>query len=482
MAIAATQHDFVLPIATEQDLKDFVLIAFGIKIPDKQICPNHSTPWRAFCDAYFGRSPVSVWEASRGFGGKSFLLALLGQVEAATLKCDVNILGGSGEQSTRVHDYMQRLWDYEDAPRYLLASDPSKIETKMIWGNKIKALMASQASVRGPHPVRLRLDEIDEMDLKILDSAMGQPMSKNGVPKQTVMSSTHQYSDGTMTEVLKRAKEKEWPVYTWCYRECLEPHGWLPESEVESKKIEVTKAMWDNEYELQEPSPEDRAIATDKVALMFMKELGEFRGGNREYIEIEPPMQVCKKCGYEKIIKEGEEENKELCPNQCTDRKGERIRLTMAIYGTGADWARKQDWTIIPTIRADCKPMKVVAFERMGREPWPVMVEKYQKRLMRYGNRSCHDATGIGDVVSGYLTIPSNGIIMVGRERTDLLSNYINAVERQEIISPFIQFMETEHRLASVDDVYGSGHLPDTISAMALAYKAISAPTGVIFI
>ena len=789
VTMAAIAHDFVLPIKTEQDLKDFISIAFGISIPDKQICPNHSTPWRAFCDAYFAISPVAVWEASRGFGGKSFLLALLGQVEAATLKCDVNILGGSGEQSTRVHDYMQRLWDYEDAPRYLLASDPSKIETKMIWGNKIKALMASQASVRGPHPVRLRLDEClaegtniltphgechiqclsigdvvysvyentirenkitgitnkgnrdtivirtntgkliatpehpiytkagwkraeevtkddtlyglrkthplrqrgftkslhellskihinrkikylrmrksentlrsslfsllsqitrkeieslfglwknivsehnqtmqkmsfemdewngiesdgsitrdclrkdnkqtrtsgkgfiglfwdildragsdrelrcrfigerkysyrgiwrilarerwftgkrrkenkeigiygissnniasirdtflveevrinsikpggikvvydisveqdhnfiangivshncDEMDLRILDSAMGQPMSSKSVQKQTVMSSTHQYADGTMTEILTRANEKSWPVYTWCYRECLEPHGWLPESEVESKKLEVTKVMWDNEYELQEPSPESRAIQTDKVAAMFDKSLGEFRGGNREYIEIEPPKSICVKCHYEK---EREADDDELnCPNGCkNDRNGKPIALHLAKYATGADWAKKQDWTIIPTLRYDVKPIKVVAFERMGREPWPAMVDKFERRLQRFGNKACHDATGIGDVVDGYLTVRANGIIMVGRERSNLLSNYIGAVERGEIISPLIHFMETEHRLASVDDVYGSGHLPDTISGMALAYKALSEPEGIGF-
>ena len=67
---------------------------------------------------------------------------------------------------------------------------------------------------------------------------------------------------------------------------------------------------------------------------------------------------------------------------------------------------------------------------------------------------------------------------MVGRARADMLSNYIASVERGEIESPFIRFMESEHRLASVDDVYGSGHLPDSISAMALAYNAATKPRG----
>ena len=60
---------------------------------------------------------------------------------------------------------------------------------------------------------------------------------------------------------------------------------------------------------------------------------------------------------------------------------------------------------------------------------------------------------------------------MVGRARSDMLSNYIAAIERRELVAPMIKFMYGEHKYASVDDVYGSGagaHLPDTIAAGAL--------------
>ena len=70
-----TVHDFHLPITTEATLKEFVRVAFGVIIPDTQVCKHHTTPFRAFADAYFARHPVSVWFASRGFGGKSFLLS-----------------------------------------------------------------------------------------------------------------------------------------------------------------------------------------------------------------------------------------------------------------------------------------------------------------------------------------------------------------------------------------------------------------------
>ena len=412
-----------------------MLKLWGVQIPDLQVCPDHTTPWRAFADAFFARAPVSVWHGSRGFGGKTFLLALLGLTEAALLGTDVNVLGGSGEQATRVHEYMAQWWNLDSAPRQLLASDPSKRETRLAGGNFIRALMASSRSVRGPHPARLRVDECDEITLPILDAAFGQPMTQHGIATQIALSSTHQYADGTFTEVLRRAAARGWPVYRWCWRETVEPHGWLTQEEIDRKRSEVTEAMWLSEYDLQEPAPDSRAIAPDKVAAMFCRDLGAYEGAAREYIELEEPQPEAR-------------------------------------YATGTDWARKQDWTIIPTLRTDCKPLRLVAFERRGREPWPAMVARLDERMARYRGVGSHDGTGVGDVVAGYLQSDVEPFIMVGRARSDLLTEYIAAVERGEILSPYIHCMETEHRLASVDDVYGGGHLPDTIAAMALAYRA----------
>ena len=215
------RHDFTLPIRTEKTLREFIYYAFGVVIPDIQVCPEHSTPWRAFCDAYFARNSTSVWEASRGFGGKTFMLGLLALTEALTLKANVSVLGGSGEQSDRVLAHMTDFWKAPHAPRALLVGDVAR-EMRFAWGNEVQALMASTKSARGAHPQRLRLDEIDEMDLVILDAATGQPMTGNsGIPTQTVMSSTHHYPDGTMTEILKRAAEKGWSIHRWCYRESM---------------------------------------------------------------------------------------------------------------------------------------------------------------------------------------------------------------------------------------------------------------------
>ncbi len=445
--MAINEYVFDLPLRNEAELRLFCSKAFGASLPDVQVCTNHTTPWKAFCDAYFARSPVVVWHAARGFGGKSYMLALLGLVEAVTLGVDVSILGGSGEQSENVSHYINQFWHYEGAPTELLADDPSKREIKLAGGNRIRALMASQTSVRGPHPVRLRADEVDSMKLEILDAALGQPMSKDGVPAQTVISSTWQNADGTMTEVLKRAAEKGWPCYRWCFEETSQ--GWLDPAEIERKRNEVTAAMWATEFCLHEPAPESRAIQPEAVEAMFCLKGGGL-GSNGQYIEIEKPE-------WEGIAD--------------LQLKGE--------YVTGADWAKKTDWTVIVTIRTDCSPARVVAFERCGRLPWPVMVAKYNDRVKRYPGKAIHDGTGIGDVVDGYLEVKAIPFMMVGKARSDMLSDYIGAVERGEVQAPMIEFMYNEHKYASVDDVYGAGHLPDSIAAMALAWHGKKTGRGV---
>lgn len=440
---SSARIDAAKPPQTDAELADYLAQRFGVRLPDTCVCPQHTTPFRAFADAYFARAPVAIWKASRGFGGKTFILALLGLVEAITLGADVTVLGGSGEQSARVHEYMNRWWSLDTAPVDLLDDDPTRRETRLENGGRLRALMASSRSVRGPHPQRLRCDEIDEMKLDILDAAFGQPMATPAVAKQTTLSSTHQYANGTMTEMLSRAAAKGYRVYEWCWRETVQPHGWLSPAEVESKRDEVTAGMWNTEYELQEPSPEGRAIQPDRVAAMFDRALGEFAGAEKEYIEIEPP------------------------------QPGAR-------YVHGADWARKVDWTIIVTLRLDVFPYRLVAFERLGRRPWPDMIARLDDRVHRFGGMAFYDQTGVGDVVAGYLTVPAQGVMMVGRPRQEMLTSYISGIERGMIKSPFIRFAEAEHRYASVRDVYGSAgemnaaetahHLPDTIAAGALAW------------
>lgn len=437
-----------LPPRTKWELKALVQYLFGYNFPATAVCPGHSAPLDAIWDAYTAKYPIMVWKASRGFGGKSTMLATLSVLEMLT-GMKVAVLGGSAQQSRRVHEVTDDIWEHaielpngdviEGPLKHLLAQDPNQMETRARNGAWLRALTASTKSARGPHPQRLNLDEVDEMDLVVFDAAMGQTMEGgSGHKAGTVISSTHQYPDKTMSEVLRRADEKGWPVYFWCYKENLESNdGWLPDYEVDRKRQEVSAQMFTIEYDLTEPTIEGRAIDTDAVDRTFSKSRGTYSGSPGEYLEFESP-----------------------------DPEGR--------YATGTDWAKESDWTVIVTFRTDGPKWKMVAFERVNRIAWPAMIERLNKRLERFGGVAAHDATGAGNVVNDYIRHSTKAVILMGKERQRIFSDWIVALEQGQIEAPFIEWVYYEHLYVSVNDLYGHGtgaHPPDSLVACALAWS-----------
>lgn len=493
--MTSEQFEFEFPILTEAGLKKFVEVAWGVDIPNVRVCPNHCTPWEAFRDAYFAKSPVSVWMGSRGFGGKTFTLGTLALTEAIGLGAEVKILGGSADQSKRVLETQTKLWRHPDAPMALLASDPSASKVRLRNGATIQALTASQKSARGAHPQRLRMDEIDEMDIKILDAALGQQMEDARKPwlrAHCVMSSTRQYMDKTMAAILERANEvvcnvcyrtggevnspcpyktegekcpgwmnRRWPVYEWCYKETLHdpktnPKGWLTKQTLEDKRNTVTSSMWEIEYELQEPNPEGRAFDLNAIKRMFRKNV----------CEIETQSGV-----------------KYLTGGEFSGALGKLIEadgLKGQFFAHGSDWADLKDWTIMVTLQLDGgKPYRLVSFEREGRAGYPIAAAKFSARIERMFGTAYHDGTGVGHAVHQMLTAPAIEFKLNGEARARLFSDYIFAVEKGEIVCPYIEHMYKEHSQCSRDDLFKPGnHPPDSVVAMALAYRAAKSMVG----
>lgn len=448
------------PPRNKAQLQQWMWKVLGLWVSDAvhpDCAGKHRPPLDALWGAYSGQDARSVWKASRGLGGKTVMLAGLCLAENITLGAGVTLLGGTGEQSRRVHEYMSddssmqdTFWHAPLAPRHLLKGDPTQRHTRLHNGGWMSALMASSASVRGPHPERLRGDEIDEMDAGIWDSASGQPISRETkagyhVRRQIVGSSTHHYANGTMTRELKMALERGWPIYEWCYKENLRreenPHGWLTEEMVQETKDTVTTAVWTTEYELQEPSVEGRAIETEAVDWMFSMLPGQSFPGKR---------------GDELILEPYDPEG---------------------TYAVGGDWGKHRDRSIFVVLRTDVWPARIVAFFHLARMSYKKIIPKFNDLVETYQARACHDRGGIGTVIEDYLEVAAEGVNLQGAMRGTVFQDYILAIEQKQIQCPMIEYMYNEHKYVTTEDLTRSGkkyHPPDTFIGGALAWRAAS--------
>jgi len=434
----------------EEELWYLTQALWGHRIPRTKVCPDHDAPFDAFATAYFSREPQILIHGSRGLAGKSRTLSILGLTKAAIMGADVNILGGSLNQSNNIHQTMRDAWDSEHAPRYLVQDDSMTL-IKLRNGAKIRPLTASQKTVRGPHPPFLLLDEIDEMDQLILDAALGQPMEQKNwrgewIKPNTTMSSTWQYADKTFAEMYRRHQEEEMPIFTWCYRETSNPvDGWLRPEFIEEKKRQIPAEMWRVEYELGEPSIGNRAFDSEKVEETF------------SYPAPTEETTVKKAKDFEQY-------------------RFEEYKIDQD-YVIAADWAKEQDFTVITVWKCTRLPMEMVYCVRMRRRPYPVMIEYFNRIMRKYNAEAIHDGTGLGNVVQDYLDVRARGFLMTGAKRDNMLTEYVNAVENDKVRAPRIETVYKAHLYCSVDDLYSRSkefHLPDEVCSAALAWNLVS--------
>jgi hypothetical protein len=440
-------YQLTRPPHNDGELYEVVKAFWGVTIPRGKHCAHHQAPFEAFAHSFFARSPQVLCLGSRGLSGKSAMMSLLGLTTAVIWGTDCNIVGGSENQSQNVLEHMRKAWDSPGAPRSMIKTDAIQ---KMILHNKaiIRPLTASQKAVRGPHPPRLILDEIDEMDYEILESAKGQPMPQPNhvgarIPQQTMMGSTLQYADGTMAKEMHRFRDEGLPIFEWCYKDTMwAKDGWLDEEFVEQKKLEVSRERWRVEYELGEPSIGNRAIDSEAVEKMFSLPNPEPIKADRDFEQVmyEEPRSDCD-------------------------------------YVIAADWAQAIDWTVITVWEVTSAPIRCVYYIRMQRRPYPYMVGWFNKLAKSYNAQGIHDATGLGRVVSDLMDSRVRNFVMAGRERDDMLSEFVSGVERGQITAPRIGSFYREILYASTDDLYSRGkdfHLPDSFCSAALAWKLVS--------
>jgi hypothetical protein len=160
-----------------------------------------------------------VW-ANRG-GGKTRLAAIATLLDCwFKPDCQVRILGGSLEQSSRVYaefaEFVRK--GFETGLQGRMAS----AGCRFVNGSAVRILPQSDRGVRGVHVHKLRCDEVELFEPGVWAAAQFCTQSTAGIAAAVEAASTLHEPAGLMQRVLDRARAAGTPAFRWCLWETIE--------------------------------------------------------------------------------------------------------------------------------------------------------------------------------------------------------------------------------------------------------------------
>jgi hypothetical protein len=259
-----------------EELLDFIKVFWGVHIPRAKVCPEHTPPAEYITAAFFEDVLDCVCWANRG-GGKTFNGALVTWLDSVfKAGCETKILGGSGEQSLRMYEHMK---GFITPPfQHLIEGEALRTRTHLVNGSNVQILTASMKSIRGPHPQKLKLDEVDEFEDKIYEAALLIPKSARGIRASVQIYSTMHKAYGLMSRVVAEAAESGYRLFKWCVFDVMEKcvdrdcetcdlweecegrarnaDGFYPVEDAITAKRRVSRETWEAEMLCRMPSQE----------------------------------------------------------------------------------------------------------------------------------------------------------------------------------------------------------------------------------
>lgn len=215
-------------------MAEFVELAFGLKIPAKVVTPGHRPPFRFVSDLFFERTKNALGFANRS-GSKTLSVALLNFIDMLFKPgCEIASAGAVRDQADKCYRYFTQFcqlpWFLDLSARYHSITgrpffdpkDQVKAHTDFGNGSRLEVITGSEKGLRGPHPHKARIDEIDLIEWSVLQTGLSMAHSGNGIRGQNVFTSTRQYAQGSMQQLLETAAEKGIEVYQWNVWEILE--------------------------------------------------------------------------------------------------------------------------------------------------------------------------------------------------------------------------------------------------------------------
>lgn len=225
---------FVNVPRTDNQLHEYIDLAYGVRLPRKIITPGHRTSFDLVSDLFFERVGMALGFGNRN-GGKTFTLGILNHLDM-TFKDNVEIAsaGAVKEQANKCYRYFQEFnnapWFQHVNDQYLVRTgrpffvpkDSTQKKTQFGNGALLEIITGTETGFRGPHPHKARIDEIDELEWDVFQTGMSMSRSTDTIRGQDVFTSTRQKAHGTMQRLIDEAKERGVTIYEWNVWEMVE--------------------------------------------------------------------------------------------------------------------------------------------------------------------------------------------------------------------------------------------------------------------
>lgn len=196
-------------------------------------------------DALDPRRGLLVLRCNRG-GSKTFLIGLIVLIfESIIPKMRITIQAGSQEQSDKVYsDYFRPFLEGSVLEHLVITGKDGKPRifrkhTAFKHGGWVKALTASQKSVRGPRPDLLIIDEMCSTEREFCYAAFGGVVTSSDI--KIIVSSTPDKIAHMFYDINKKSDadavlgDRKWKLYHWDCYVC----PWITESAIQYAKEEL---------------------------------------------------------------------------------------------------------------------------------------------------------------------------------------------------------------------------------------------------
>jgi hypothetical protein len=235
--------------SNDDELHEYVLDELGIDVPRQAVCDGHVAPFTALADLHFERVHSAFWLGPRG-GGKTFYGALA-HLLAARFRpgYETLVAGATLEQAKRGYSHLLSFVRGDNEVDTSLKS-----ETCWRNGSKVEVVAGSENAVRGPHPVRAHVDEVEMMQDSTFAASRLMATTKviGGVEYQAqdLLTSTRAYAHSLVDKLIAECEQAEargddppYRVYTWCAFETAQN---VPGCGVDCGCEKIVRGEWEN--------------------------------------------------------------------------------------------------------------------------------------------------------------------------------------------------------------------------------------------